>query len=63
MNEILAALQLFNLAAPGVASLIRLLKNDDGTTDITIRLQKLEPKIVANIVKANQWLAEHPPTV
>lgn len=60
---ITAALQiveLLNAAAPGVASLIMMIRHDNGTVSVVALLDEADSQFGANIKQAQDWLAAHP---
>jgi len=59
MDTALALAQLFNLAAPGIASLILIIKNKSGTISIIPMLDEADAQFAANIKQAQDWLAAH----
>jgi len=61
----LALLQLFNVAAPGIAELVIMIRKKDGTIAIIPMLDEADKKFDSNIKQAIEWLQAHPkaPTV
>lgn len=63
MNTVETALKIvdmFNATAPGVASLIMLIRRNDGTVSVVTMLDEADAKFGENITKAKDWLATHP---
>jgi hypothetical protein len=63
VNQIETALkivELFNATAPGVASLIMLIRRNDGTVSVVTMLDEADSAFDANIKTASDWLAAHP---
>ncbi len=61
MNTIENALQivnLFNTAAPGIASLIMIIRRTDGTVTVAALLDEADASFSSNISAAQKWLAE-----
>ena len=59
METALALLTLFNAASPGIASLILLIKRDDGKISVVALLDEADAKFSDNISKAKKWLESH----
>lgn len=62
MNTVETALQivnLFNATAPGIASLILMIKKNDGTVSVVALLDEASQQFAANITAAEKWLKEH----
>lgn len=60
MQTALAIVQLLNLAAPGIAQVILLIKRKDGTLAVMPLLDEAESQFDANIKQAADWLKAHP---
>lgn len=60
MGTALAIVQLLNTAAPGIASLILMIKKTDGTISVVALLDEADAQFNANIQQAKDWLAAHP---
>lgn len=59
METALALVQLFNVAAPGVAELVMMIKKKDGTISIVAILDEADAQFSANLDQAKNWLASH----
>ena len=55
----LAIIQLLNVAAPGIASLVLLIKKTDGTIGVVQLLDEADAKFSDNIKQASDWLKAH----
>ena len=51
---------LLNTAAPGIASLIMLIKRNDGTISVIALCDEADGKFDDNIKQAADWLKAHP---
>lgn len=60
MDTAVAIVNLFNTVAPGVASLILMIRKKDGTVGIVAMLDEADAHFADNIKKAQEWLAAHP---
>lgn len=60
MGLALMIMQLLNTAAPGIASLITILRKPDGTITVLQFLDSAEAKVDANIKEITDWMAAHP---
>jgi hypothetical protein len=60
MELTLQILTLLNTAAPGIASLIMLIRRDDGTISVVTLLDEADAQFDANIKSAGDWLKAHP---
>lgn len=56
----LAIVELINAAAPGVASLIVMIRHKDNTLSVVQVLDEADAKFSANLKEATDWLAAHP---
>ena len=56
----LALVNLLNAAAPGIASLVLLIKGTNGTLTVVPLLDEASSSFAASIAQANSWLAAHP---
>ena len=60
MGTALMILNLLNSAVPGIASLVLLIKNTDGTITVAQLLDQADKQFDANINTASNWLKAHP---
>lgn len=60
MQLALAIAQILNVAAPGIAELILMIKKPDGTISIISLLDQADAQFDTNIKAAKDWLAAHP---
>jgi hypothetical protein len=60
METALAIVNLFNAAAPGIANLILLIRNKDGSITVAQMLDQADSKFDANIKEASDWFKTHP---
>lgn len=60
MGTALEIVNLLNTAAPGVASLILLIKNKDGSITVAQILDQADQKFDSNIKEASDWIKTHP---
>jgi hypothetical protein len=60
MELALALVSLLNAAAPGIASLILLIRRKDGTISVVSMLDEADAQFDANIKQASEWLKSHP---
>ena len=51
---------LLNTAVPGIASLIMMIKNSDGTISIPVLLDQADAKFAENLKEATDWMKAHP---
>jgi hypothetical protein len=56
----LAIVNLLNVAAPGIADLILLIRNKDGTITIGALLDQSDAQFDTNIQQAADWFKTHP---
>ena len=61
MSFALALATLLNTAAPGVASIIMMIRNKNGTVTIMPLLDEADAQYAENIKQASDWLAAHKP--
>ncbi len=59
MELALAIATLFNTVTPGIAQLILMVKNANGTVSIIPLLDEADAHFAANITQAQAWLATH----
>lgn len=60
MEMAVAIVNLFNATAPGIASLILMIRKKDGTVGVVAMLDEADANFNANIAAAQAWLAAHP---
>lgn len=60
MQTAIALVNLFNAATPGIASLIAMIRREDGTVAIVVMLDEADAQFSANLQQAKEWLAAHP---
>jgi hypothetical protein len=60
METALSILNLLNAATPGIAQLILLIKNTDGTVSVGVLLDQADSQFDANIKQASDWFKAHP---
>lgn len=59
MELALALATLFNTTAPGIAQIILMVQQQDGSVSIIPILNAADKKFDANIASAQSWLAAH----
>ena len=59
LATIINIISLFNAAEPGIASLILLIRNKDGSLSVPVILDQADAKFNANLKQATDWLATH----
>lgn len=59
METALAIVNFFNAASPGVANLILLIRNRDGSITVAQMLDQADSKFDANIKDASDWFKTH----
>ena len=62
METALAIVNLFNAASPGIASLILLIRNRDGSITVAQMLDQADSMFDANIKEASEWFKTHAQT-
>lgn len=62
METALAIVNLFNAATPGIANLILLIKNKDGSITVARLLDQADSQFEANLKEASDWFKTHPQT-
>jgi len=62
MKTALELIAIFNAATPGIAELILLIRQQDGTLSVVALLDAADAQFAANIKQAQDWLAAHPQT-
>jgi hypothetical protein len=60
VEQAIQILNLLNLAAPGIAQLILLIKRNDGTLSVVTLLDEADGQFDKNIQQAGDWLKSHP---
>lgn len=55
----LAIIQALNAATPGIASLILLIRNKDGSISVGALLDQADAAFDQNLAKASEWLKAH----
>lgn len=61
MDTAIALVNLFNVATPGIAQLIVMIRNTNGTISVVALLDEADAKFADNIKQAQDWLAAHQP--
>jgi hypothetical protein len=59
MATALMIVNLLNAATPGIAQLILLIRNKDGTISVGALLDQADAQFDKNIAQASEWLAAH----
>jgi hypothetical protein len=59
METALAIVNLFNATSPGIASLILLIRNRDGSITVAQMLDQADSMFDANIKEASDWFKAH----
>jgi hypothetical protein len=59
MELALSLIALFNAAAPGIATLLMVIKKKDGTISVVQILDEADVTFNANIQQASDWLKSH----
>ena len=62
METILKIMNLLNSATPGIAQLVLLIRQNDGTLTVVATLDEADKQFDANIATAKAWLESHPKT-
>lgn len=60
METALALINLLNAATPGIATLLVMLRQKDGTIAVVTLLDEADAQFAANLKQAQDWLASHP---
>lgn len=60
MEFALALVSLLNAAAPGVASIVMMIRRKDGTVAVLPLLEEADAKFAQNLAEAAEWLKTHP---
>ena len=60
MENIINILNLLNAASPGIAQLILLIKQKDGTISVVAMLDQADAQFSENLQQAKDWLASNP---
>lgn len=61
MDTAIALVNLFNVVTPGIAQLILMIKNKNGTVSVVTLLDEADAQFQSNINQAQAWLAAHKP--
>lgn len=59
METAINIINLFNQAVPGIASLVLLIRNADGTLSVPVILDQADAKFNDNLKQAADWLKAH----
>lgn len=59
LAAIISIISLFNAAEPGIASLILLIRNKDGSISAPVILDQADAKFNDNLKQATDWLKTH----
>jgi hypothetical protein len=59
IDKAIEIINLLNTATPGIANLIILIKNNDGSISVPVLLDQADQKFSDNIKQATDWLKEH----
>lgn len=60
MDKAIQIINLLNAAVPGIASMIQLIKNQDGTVSLTVTLDQADQQFDANLQQVTDWFKAHP---
>jgi hypothetical protein len=60
MDKAIQIVNLLNAAIPGIASMIQMIKNQDGTVSLTVTLDQADQKFDANLQQVTDWFKTHP---
>jgi hypothetical protein len=60
MNKALAIVQLLNEAVPGIAQLVILIRNQDGTITVGALLDQADTQYDDNLKQIADWMKSHP---
>ena len=60
MDKAVLIINLLNAAVPGIASMIHIVKNQDGTVSLTITLDQADQRFDANLQQVADWFKAHP---
>jgi hypothetical protein len=59
MDTAIKIVEAFNLATPGIAQLILMIKNKNGTVSVVAMLDEADEKFQETIERGKAWLASH----
>ena len=60
MDKAIQIVNLLNAAVPGIASMIQIMKNQDGTVSLTVSLDQADQQFDANLQQVADWFKAHP---
>lgn len=60
MDKAIQIVNLLNAAIPGIASMIQMIKNQDGTVSLTVTLDQADQQFDANLHQVTDWFKAHP---
>lgn len=60
MGTALAIVNLLNAAAPGIAQLVLLIRNQDGTISVGALLDQADAQFDKNVQQVADWYKSHP---
>ena len=60
MDKAIQIVNLLNAAVPGIASMIQMIKNQDGTVSLTVTFDQADQQLDANLQQVTDWFKAHP---
>jgi len=60
MDKAIQIVNLLNAAVPGIASMIQMIKNQDGTVSLTVTFDQADRQFDANLQQVTDWFKTHP---
>jgi hypothetical protein len=60
MDKATQIVNLLNAAVPGIASMIQMIKNQDGTVSLTVTFDQADQQFDANLQQVTDWFKAHP---
>ena len=60
MDKAIQIVNLLNAAVPGIASMIQMIKNQDGTVSLTVTFDQADQQFDANLQQVTDWFKAHP---
>lgn len=60
MDKAIEIVNILNAAKPGIASLVALIRREDGTITVAALLDEADQNFKANILQAQEFLSKHP---
>lgn len=60
MDKAIQIINLLNAAVPGIASMIQMIRNQDGTVSLTVTFDQADKQFDANLQQVTDWFKAHP---